>query len=357
MPARIPPGQKNPAQPQGFTTVARLFGILQKKRGDRRSGSALSGFVGEIAFFLLVLILGMVSLGFLLFAPDESLGFWLLLLVVVSLLVIGGGGLLLAYLHYGISPERHRAITQKRPALDLLKENVLSSDRFPSIPSDAAIIDSPGTRLRYRLPRFESAFWPMLAASLFSLSWLAVTVTLVVTVVNSVLNAQPYWLFSTMLLGSIVVTNWATRYCYRQVRHFTRVGTTMMEISHHPLIPGSSCEGFFLQSGSMKLRSLRISLVCEEQATYRQGTDLRIETHHAFKQEIVSLENRDLRSDRVLEHEFQFAIPESVMHSFRGEHNQVQWKLVVRGKPESYPRFTRSFLLIVHPRNPAREAG
>ena len=28
--------------------MARLFGILQKKRGDRRSGSALSGFVGEI---------------------------------------------------------------------------------------------------------------------------------------------------------------------------------------------------------------------------------------------------------------------------------------------------------------------
>jgi hypothetical protein len=313
--------------------------------------------VGEFAFFVLVLLLGLISLGFLLFAPDKSPDFWLMLLIVGSLLSIGGGGLLLAYFHYSISRERLRAITQKRPALDLLKENVLSTDRFPSIPSDANIIDSPGTRLRYRLPRFESAFWPMLAASLFALSWLAVSVTLLVTVVNRILDEQTYWLFTAMLLGSIVVTHWATRYCYRQLRFITRVGTTMVEISHHPLLPGSTCEGFLLQSGSMKLRLLSLTLVCEEQATYRQGTDLRIESYPAFKQKIAVLKNSDLRSDRVLEHDFEFSIPESAMHSFRGEHNQVQWKLVVRGKSESLPRFTRSFLIIVHPRNPGREAG
>ena len=313
--------------------------------------------MGEIAFFVLVLVLGLISLGFLLFAPEQSPDFWLMLLIVGSLLSISGGGLLLSYIHYGISRERRRAITQKRPALDLLKENVLSTDRFPSIPSDANIIDSPGTHLRYRLPRFESSFWPMLAASLFALSWLAVSVTLLVAVITRILDSQPDWMVTAMLLASIVVTRWATRYCYRQLRFFTRVGTTMMEISHHPLLPGSRCEGFLLLSGSMKLRSLRLELVCEEQATYRQGTDLRIESHPAFKEEIAVLKNCDLRSDRVLEHKFQFSIPESAMHSFRGEHNQVQWKLVVRGRPESLARFTRSFLLIVHPRNPGREDG
>jgi hypothetical protein len=105
----------------------------------------------------------------------------------------------------------------------------------------------------------------------------------------------------------------------------------------------------------MKLRSINLSLVCEEQATYRQGTDMRTESHRAFKEDLAILNNHDLRSDRVLEHEFQFSIPESAMHSFRSEHNQVQWKLVVRGKPESLPRFMRSFLIIVHPGHHGRE--
>ena len=329
--------------------MARLFGILQKKRGDRRTGSQLSGVLGEISLFALVLLLGLVSLGFLLFLPDRTPDFWLMLLLVGSLLLIGGGGMVLAYIQYGISRERRKAITQARPALDLLKENVLSTDRFPSIPSDADIIDSPGTHLRYRLPRVESSFWPMFAASLFGLSWLAVSVTLLVSVINGMRNSQVDWLFVVMLLVSILVTNWAARYFYRQLRLLLQVGTSLLEISHHPLLPGRNCEGFLFQSGSMKLRSIHLSLVCEELATYRQGTDLRIESHRVFKEEIAVLNDRDLRSDRVLEHDFQFSIPESAMHSFRSEHNQVQWKLVVRGKPESLPRFVRSFLIIVHP--------
>ena len=335
--------------------MARLFGILQKKRGDRRSGSQLSGVLGEISLYALVLLLGLISLGYLLFLPDKTPDFWLMLLIVGSLLLIGGGGMVLAYLQYGISRERRKAITQDRPALDLLKENVLSTDRFPSIPSDADIIDSPGTHLRYRLPRIEGAFWPMFAASLFGLSWLAVSLILLVSVINGIWNSQVDWLFVTLLLVSMLVTNWAARYFFRQMQLLLRVGMTLLEISHHPLLPGSDCKGFFFHSGSMKLRSIKLSLVCEEQATYRQGTDMRFESHRAFKQEISVLDRHYLQSDQGLEHEFNFSIPESAMHSFRSEHNQVQWKLVAQIKPESLPRFKRSFLIIVHPGHHRRE--
>ena len=74
--------------------MARLFGILQKKRGDRRSGSPLSGVLGEISLYALVLLLGLISLGYLLFLPDKTPDFWLMLLIVGSLLLIGGGGMM-----------------------------------------------------------------------------------------------------------------------------------------------------------------------------------------------------------------------------------------------------------------------
>jgi len=340
--------------------VARLFGILQKKRGNRSSGSQLSGAIGEAIFFGLVLLLGLVSLGFLLFSldsPEEKSDTWLMLLIVISLLLTGGVGMTLAIIQYGISRERRKAITHNRPGLDLLLDTGHSAHRFPSIPSDADIIDSPGIRLRYRLPRGESGFWPMLAASLFCFSWLAVSVILLVAVIGGIWTSQVNWLFILMLLASIVVSTWSCRYFHGQLQVFTRIGTTMLEISHHPLLPGSSCEGFLFQSGFLHLQSLSISLVCEEQATYRQGTDLRIESHCIFKDDIAVLENRELRSDRVLKHDFKISIPDTSMHSFRGEHNLVQWKLVVHGKPESLDPFTRSFLIIVHPKNPGKETA
>ena len=37
------------------------------------------------------------------------------------------------------------------------------------------------------------------------------------------------------------------------------------------------------------------------------------------------------------------------MHSFRSEHNEISWKLLVKGAVAGWPDYERSFPVIVHP--------
>jgi hypothetical protein len=92
-----------------------------------------------------------------------------------------------------------------------------------------------------------------------------------------------------------------------------------------------------------------MDLICCEEATYHQGTDIRTETrvvreHRVFRREGV-------RVDPGVTYEVQhrFEVPCDAMHSFQSGHNAVQWKIVVRGEPESGPEFVRSFPVIVYP--------
>ena len=56
-----------------------------------------------------------------------------------------------------------------------------------------------------------------------------------------------------------------------------------------------------------------------------------------------------------LETNFTFDVPADVMHSFDAPHNKIQWKLIVRGVPESWPEYQREFPVIIHPAIPTRE--
>jgi hypothetical protein len=42
-------------------------------------------------------------------------------------------------------------------------------------------------------------------------------------------------------------------------------------------------------------------------------------------------------------------VPAGAMHSFRSNHNEVQWKLVVRGDVAGWPNFERSYSIVVLP--------
>jgi hypothetical protein len=43
------------------------------------------------------------------------------------------------------------------------------------------------------------------------------------------------------------------------------------------------------------------------------------------------------------------AIPVGVMHSFKSDHNEIAWKIIVKGEVAGWPSFARSFPVIVYP--------
>jgi hypothetical protein len=97
------------------------------------------------------------------------------------------------------------------------------------------------------------------------------------------------------------------------------------------------------------LHSLQVVLVCDEHATFRQGTDTRTETRRVFEQSIFSQERLEIDPAAPFEHEWPFQIPSGSMHSFKSAHNEIRWQLLVKGDVAGWPNFERDYPLIVYP--------
>lgn len=335
--------------------MAQLFRVFEKKRGERRTGSKIVGRIWEAAFFGLLFLLGaaaltqVVTAEVLNSAPGLSLGFWLLVLVLASFVLIGGSGVLWTVFHTGTSAERRAAIAKTAGSIDLISEAVPMPREYPTLPADSNLTNSPGVALSYRLPTVESPIWSLLAAAVFCLAWNGVAAALTVWATRSWSSEHPEWLLSALLVPAHAVGAWSIYYFLRQLVVHTAMGPTIVEISNHPLYPGGRYELLISQTGNLRMKLLTVRLVCEEEVTYHQGTDVRHETRAVYEQEIVRLGDFIIEPGSTFEKEVEFAIPVEAMHSFISGHNSVNWRIVVSAQAEQWPPQVRSFPLIVYP--------
>jgi hypothetical protein len=137
----------------------------------------------------------------------------------------------------------------------------------------------------------------------------------------------------------------------RQLLITTGVGPTRMEISRHPLHPGESCNLYLSQAGRLTIKSLEVLLVCEEHATYRQGTDTRTDQRRLLEQSVYRRDGFEIDPTVPFEDQWSIAIPAAAMHSFKSTHNEVRWKLLVKGDVAGWPNFEREYPVIVFPSN------
>jgi hypothetical protein len=139
----------------------------------------------------------------------------------------------------------------------------------------------------------------------------------------------------------------------RQMLRTAGLGPTLLEISGHPLVPGARYRVFVSQSGRAKIGALDLLLVCEEEAAYRQGTNTRIETRQVYRQQLARREASGGQEPAPREAEWLLDVPTAAMHSVKAEHNAVNWKLIVEVDGPGQRRFSRSFAVVVHPRQAA----
>lgn len=338
--------------------MARLFRLWEKKRGDRRTGSPLAASVGEAAFFASLFLLGAVALAMLLagqaMQPDPNfftlgLGKWLILIVLTSFLLIGGAGFVLTVLEVGASAERRSALVRRAGDMEFIREVRQRGHEYPNVPRDADLTNSPGVRLKYRLPGLESPIWQLTAAAVTSLLCVGIAIALIVLAVQSFHAGRPQWALTGFLVAFSTVTVWVVYYFVRQLTLHTGIGPTNVEISAHPLQPGQTCEMWLVQSGRLHVRRLTIELVCEEEATFRQGTDVRSERRVVYREEIFCGEQFHIDPAKPFEQSGNFRVPCSAMHSFRSAHNAIHWKIVVTGDFVKWPSLVRSFPIVVYP--------
>jgi hypothetical protein len=338
--------------------VQRIFRVWEKKRGHRHTGSPVVGSVGEAIFFGAMFLLGSVSLAGVfasqLVNPTPEIytpgfGFWLMVLVLASFVLIGGSGVVYTALHVGTSAERRSALVRRAAGLDLIRDALPSLSEYPTVPRDAHLTNSPGVILTFRLPTVQSSKWKLWFATLFFLVCTALSSVLLVVALDSFVLGVPEWFLSVSLLPLLALNAWSFRLFLREIWEEARIGPTYLEISDHPLQPGKEYAIFFSQAGRTALRSLEMSLLCLEEATYVQGTDIRKETCTVFRERICRFDGIRPEPGTPFEAREKLRIPEQAMHSFQSGHNAVHWKIVIKGRPESRPSFLRSFPVIVYP--------
>jgi hypothetical protein len=275
--------------------------------------------------------------------------YWTVLLLPSALLAIGLGGLAYTFWQSYASRERRAALAKRASDIELFNDQRVSAGEYPTVPPDSDFKNSPGTTLAYRLPTASSTGWKLFGAIVSCLLWNGLTLFFLLLAVSRHLSGKHDWLLSLMVIGFAAGGVWLVVHFLQQFVAASRVGSTRLEISAHPLVPGESYDVFISQSGRAGIEKLDLSLVCEEQATYCQGTDAI--TDNKTVDVIPVLETNDIPplSGKPFETRCVLSVPASAMHSFRSRHNKVDWKLVVRSKPPRWEARQRCFpVLVVH---------
>ena len=327
------------------------------------------GSVGEALFFASLFVLGSLALVVLLtslkmhswpaseYFPEANYRgtMWLVLLVLVSFVLIGGGGVLYTVVQVGTSAERRAALAKSAASIDLVREAALSPQDYPNVPRVADLTNSPGVTLAYRLPIARSAAWRLFAATTFCLVWNSIALVFIVVAAGSHISGPPDWFLTSVTVPFVVTGLWSIYYLVRLWTITTGIGPTSIEISDHPLYPGHSYEILLSQSGRLSVTSLDVLLVCEEEAMYRQGTDVRTDCRRVHQERIFHQEGIEVKPGMPMERKCLLDIPRNVMHSFQSEHNSVHWTLEVQGDVAGWPTYHRSFPVVVYPDTDGKE--
>jgi hypothetical protein len=219
----------------------------------------------------------------------------------------------------------------------------------PFVPLPSSRI-TPGQTLNWRLPRADAPWLTVFGLLAVCLFWNGITSVFVWQAFFG--EAKFDWFLGLFMIPFVLVgTGLIIAFVSSAVAAIvqSRIGKTTVELQAMPLVIGRSCQALVTQSGPLSLRKLIVQLVCEEQATYRQGTSTRTDTKKVCVLDVF--EDFDIRIETALplECRFELQVPADVMHSFDAPHNKIVWKLLVRGEPENWGSYVREYPIVIGP--------
>jgi hypothetical protein len=338
--------------------LVRRYLPWQKKRGQRSTVSSKVGSVGEGLLFAGLLLGG--SFAFIVLITSRSVdipgfssrtagtGLWLSVLVLISLILIGGGGLIWTLLCVGTSVERRKALTSIAEQ-EIRASRMPVAREFPTIPHNSNLVNSPGIHLAYRLPCSTSTTWNLLAQAAICLMFNGLVAAMAVILVKSIIAQAINWLLLLAIVPIAFVAIRLTMRFLQQVGETVRIGPTSVEVSDLPFYPGQRYDLCLVQAGRMSLKSLKLQLACDESATFRDGTDVRVENRRVSLQRVLHCLPAEVRPGVPFVHQGELVMPEGIMHSFVAGSNSLQWKLLVEGEMQRGRKFEREFPIVVFP--------
>jgi len=233
---------------------------------------------------------------------------------------------------------KHRLIWER--SLPAGGATVSADPDWPTLP----VLDmsrSPGTRLAYRLPTYQT---PVFGCLLTTLACNAVTAFFIARVVaDGMVGSTTEWSVWLMLVLFVPSSLFALYLAGAELR----VRPPTVEVSDHPLVPGRRYHLFLSLSERLKVKSLRVLLFCEESA--HVGDEGENERRIVYEQQVIAQEQFEVHPGRPFEVTGELCVPAGAMHSFKGKYNQVRWAVVVRGDIAGRSVFPREFPIVVRP--------
>lgn len=283
-----------------------------------------------------------------------------ILIVPISLFLLGLGPLIHLYLYRsGHSQEKvahlSNVLQNKTPDNSAEPSSEEASDvsehikELPCSPSIRNIIDSPGVKMKYRLPLDNSPIWSLGVIMLLCVAWGVLCIACFSVALGGFLDRRPDWVLTGFILPFALIWIGLLFYFIRNLQLATSISPTLMEINDAPLYLGQTTSALLIQMGGQYFFKLDVNLVCEEEAVFSFGTDIRSEKSVVYRSNLLSEKDFNIVLDEQYEKSFAFTIPLDAMHSFDSPHNRVSWYLEVCGEAENHPPFVRSFVLVVNP--------
>ena len=286
-----------------------------------------------------------------------------LLIVPFSLFLLGLGPLIHLYLYrpersvvkgsvHSDSLHNYAAENAEESSPDVSSDKLLESELvndLPNSPSIRNIIDSPGVKMKYRLPLDNSPIWSLGVILLLCVAWGLLCIAFVSVALGGFLDRRPDWVLTGFILPFVLIWVGLIFYFFRNLQLATSISPTLLEIDDALLHPGQKTSALVIQMGEHYIFSFDVNLICEEEAVFSYGTDIRREKQVVYRSNLLSQKDFNIVADEPFEKSFEFTIPPDAMHSFDSPHNRIAWRLEVCGEAENRPPFTRSFVLVVKP--------
>ncbi len=334
--------------------ISSLVQVRAFSRANREwwASIAETGIAAALLLFGVVVLALFLTLAVLYSTPSGlyiSVGQFSLQLIVACLMIgIGAYWIVWMLWKVGVSAERRGAIVSQAGEIELLKEMRNRREDLPTVPLDRFPPRS-GKPLKFQLTPSPRNVWGLVVAWIFTVGFVALSTILISTAVASFRRADPHWFAVGLSVPISLAAGWSIYQFIRQLLKLTGIGATVLQVSDYPLETSGTYRAFISQTGRVRLRLIDVVLICEEEATYNQGTDFRTEQNVVWEQRLFRQRGISITPDKPFDSEFELELPTDCMHSFKSPNNRIQWKVVVTAQAKNWPSLRRVFGITVHP--------
>lgn len=258
---------------------------------------------------------------------------WVFLIIPTALILFGGVW----------SCVRVRERMRSKEAAAILRKQ---ESEYPNVPTFEG---ERGVKLSKRLKADVKSSFAFYAAIFGTCAWnLASWGVLAYFLISS--NSRSEYVYSALVgalfcaIGLLFICRLWGLYRIERV-----VGSTALEISTIPIEPRRKAKLCLILTGRIEAKRLDVFVKCEEIARYVQGTNSICHRHEVYSKTIFTKYAVDVPAKSEERLDFSLMLPLGVAHSFVAEHNEINWKLVVRMEFADGGAYERAFDAIVKP--------